>query len=274
MDSVFFWASKIMWALISPDSLLLILLLTAYFLLLLGWRRSGRTLLGACCLAALSVAVLPIADWLSYPLEKRFTPSPTLPNTLDGIIVLGGFIDTQGSDTWEQTQTNEAAERLLAFQNLARRYPEAKLVFTGGIGSLDRRSSTEADNIPPLMKSLGLAERDILLESQSRNTWENVVYSQQMLTPTPTQHWLLITSAAHMPRAVGIFCARQWSIIPYPVDFRSDHERMWRLEFRFAEHMLALRQASREWLGLLAYYMTGKTAQFLPSSASACVNTY
>ncbi len=274
MDSIFFWASKILWALVSPDSLFVILLLSAYFLLLFGWRRSGRTLLGLCCLGALVIAVLPIADWISLPLENRFEASPKLPDTLDGIIVLGGFIDTHASDTWEQIQTNEAAERLLAFQALARQYPEAKLAFTGGIGSLDRSSSNEADNIPPLMTSLGLADRAVHLESQSRNTYENVIYSKEMLAPRPTEQWLLITSAAHMPRAVGIFCEQRWPVLPYPVDFRSDRERMLRLELRFAEHLLTLRQASREWLGLVAYYLTGKTAQFLPDGDSECVNTY
>jgi len=274
MDSVFFWASKIFWAIISPDSLLLILLLGSYFLLLLGRRRVGRTVLGICCLCALLIAVLPIGDWLTLPLERRFEAAPTLPEAVDGIIVLGGFIDTQGSDTWEQIQTNEAAERLLAFQALARQYPEAQLVFTGGIGSLDRSTSSEADSVRPVMSSLGLADRNIVLESQSRNTWENVIYSQEMLKPLAGERWVLITSAAHMPRAVGIFCQQGWPISPYPVDFRSDHQRLMRLEMRFAEHLLTLRQASREWIGLAAYYLTGKTAQLLPSGASECVNTY
>lgn len=274
MDSAFFWASKILWTLISPDTLFLLLLCSAYLMLLLGWRRGGKFLLGISCLSALLVALLPVGDWLYLPLETRFEASPALPDTLDGIILLGGFLDTQGSDAWEQVQTNEAAERLLAFQALARQYPTAKLVFTGGNGTLNSHVSKEADSLPALMESLGLAARDLILESQSRNTWENVQLSRALVAPRPQERWLVITSAAHMPRTVGIFCEQQWPVTPYPVDFRANPKRLLLMEVSFADHLLALRWASREWVGLIAYYFTGKTSQFLPNRESDCVIAY
>ncbi len=274
MDSVFFWVSKIVWTFISPDSLLLVMFLAGIGLLMTKRRQSGRILLLVSGFCALLIALLPIADWLYLPLEKRFVASPSLPNTIDGIIVLGGFIDTQTSDAWKQVQTNDAAERLLAFQALARQYPNAKLMFSGGNGTLDSNGSKEADSVASLMTGLGLADREIILESQSRNTWENVRLSKAMVAPRADEHWLMITSAAHMPRAVGIFCSQQWPITPYPVDFRANREQLLRLEMRFAENLLALRQASREWLGLIAYFLSAKTSQFLPDSNSACVRAY
>jgi uncharacterized SAM-binding protein YcdF (DUF218 family) len=274
MDSVFFWASKILWMLISPDTVFLVLLCSAYLMVLTGWARSGKLVLGISCFGALLVAFFPVGDWLYLPLEKRFEASPVLPDTLDGIILLGGFLETHGSDAWGQVQTNEAAERLLAFQALARQYPTAKLVFTGGNGTLNSDVSKEADSLPPLMESLGLGARELVLESQSRNTWENVQLSQTLVAPRPQEHWLVITSAAHMPRTVGIFCEQQWPIIPYPVDFRANPERALRLELSFADHLTTLRGASREWVGLIAYYFTGKTSHFLPSHKSPCVSAY
>ncbi|MCP5356845.1 MAG: YdcF family protein [Pseudomonadales bacterium] len=272
MDTVFFWASKLVWALISPDSLLLILLLTAYGLILLGLRRSGRLLLGVTCLLALLVAWLPLGEWLGAPLESRFPSSPALPPNVDGVIVLGGFIDSPRSAAWQQVQLNEAGERWERFTQLARRYPQARLVVTGGSGALGGQHMKETDSIPALMQQAGLGDREILLETESRNTWENVVLSRELVNPQADEHWLLVTSAAHMPRAVGIFCAQDWPVTPVPVDFRTERNGLWRVELRFAEHLLSLREATHEWVGLLAYFVTGKTARFLPGEANRCVN--
>lgn len=263
MDTLFFWASKLIWALISPDSLLLILLLAACVLILLGLRRVGRLLLGLCALMMLVIAWLPVGEWLYAPLESRF-PSPELPAQADGILVLGGYIDPSRSAAWQQVQMNNAAERWEMFTYLARHYPQAKLLVTGGSGALLGQHMKETDSIPALMQQAGLGTRDLLLETESRNTWENVVLSKALLQARPEEHWLLVTSAAHMPRSMGIFCTQQWRVTPVPVDFRSTQGDLWRLELRFAEHLLDLREASHEWVGLLSYYLTGKTSRLLP----------
>ena len=270
MDTLFFWASKLVWALISPDSLLLLLWLGGFALLLLGATRYAKILLGCASAFALTVALLPLGDWLVSPLESLFPPLERLPERVDGIIVLGGFVDPSRSHSWQQVQSNQAAERLWAFTALARHYPQAQLLFSGGSGALTAQSLKETEQIPALLQEAGLGARAITLEEQSRNTYENVLFSKALAAPQPQQRWLLITSAAHMPRSVGIFCAQHWSVLPYPVDYRSDRERLWRVELRFAEHLQDLRDASREWIGLLAYYLTGKTASFLPSQSSEC----
>ena len=131
----------------------------------------------------------------------------------------------------------------------------------------------EADFLPSLAQQAGLATRPLLLEAESRNTYENVVNSKALVDPQHQQRWLMITSAAHMPRAVGIFCAQQWAVLPYPVDYRSDREQLWRVELNFAQHLQELREASREWIGLLAYYVSGKTESFLVDQSSACVRS-
>lgn len=271
MDTLFFWASKLIWALISPDSLLLLLWLGGFALLLLGAVRYAKILLGCAAGLALAVAFFPLGEWLITPLESRFPPIARLPDQVDGIIVLGGFVDTFRSQSWQQAQSNQAAERLWAFTTLARRFPEAQLLFTGGSGALTGQTLKEADRIPALLQEAGLGSHALTLEEQSRNTYENVLFSKALVAPQPQQRWLLTTSAAHMPRSVGIFCAQRWPVLPYPVDYRSDRERLWRVELRFAEHLQDLREASREWIGLLAYYLTGKTTSILPGQSSECV---
>ena len=271
MDSFFFWASKAGWALISPDSLLLLLWLSGLVLLLVGAQRSAKVLLSCAGAFALVVALLPVGEWLLTPLESRFTPLEQLPEDIDGIIVLGGFLESSPSQSWQQTQSNNGAERLWAFTTLARQYPNAQLLFSGGSGTLTGQALKEADYIPALMRESGLGSRELSLEDQSRNTYENVLLSKALVKPQPQQRWILITSAAHMPRSVGIFCAQQWPVLPYPVDYRSDRDRLWSVELLFAEHLQVLRDASREWVGLLAYYFTGKTASLLPGQSSECV---
>lgn len=271
MDTLFFWTSKLAWALISPDSILLLLWLGGFTLLLLGAVRYAKLLLGCAAGLALTVALLPLGDWLINPLESRFPPLERLPEQVDGIIVLGGFLDNFRSEAWQQVQSNQAAERLWAFTALARQYPHAQLLFSGGSGALFGQGLKEADRLPALLQEAGLGARAVILEDRSRNTYENVLYSKALAMPQRQQRWLLITSAAHMPRSVGTFCAQDWSVLPYSVDFRADRARLWRVELRFAAHLQDLREASREWIGLLAYFLTGKSASLLPSQSSECV---
>lgn len=273
MDTLFFWISKLVWALISPDSLLLLLWLGGFALLLGGALHYAKVVLGCATGFALVVAFVPLGEWLITPLESRFTPLASLPEKVDGIIVLGGAVEALRSESWQQTQSNQAAERLWSFTALARHYPDAQLLFSGGSGALTQQTLKEANWVPGLLEEAGLGARAVTLEAQSRNTYENVLYSKALAAPQPQQRWLLITSAAHMPRAVGIFCAQQWSVLPYPVDYRSDRQRLWRVELRFAEHLQELRDASREWIGLLAYFVSGKTASLLPNQSSECVRS-
>ncbi|MDP2142368.1 MAG: YdcF family protein [Gammaproteobacteria bacterium] len=273
MDTLFFLSSKILWALVSPDSLLLILLVASWLLLALGLSRWGRHLLTITCAAALLVAFLPLGEWLFYPLERRFTTNPELPSRIDGIIVLGGAVSPQRSSAWQQIQYDDAAERMSAFAALARRYPDAELVFTGGNGSLTGQAFKEADSVPGFMQDMGLGDRELVIEAESRNTWENVVLSKALVLPDTQERWLLITSAFHMPRATGIFCEQNWPVIPWPVDHRSNPDNLLRVELQFAAHLRELSMATREWLGLLAYYFTGRSTRLLPGEATHCGGT-
>lgn len=270
MDTAFFWASKLFWAVASPDSLLLILFLAAWALLMLGMQRVGRRVLAAGCLLLLLIAFLPLGEWLIYPLEKRFPVNPSLPPQVDGIIVLGGTTDPALSTAWGQIETNDTGERLHAFQRLARQYPDAKLLFSGGNGSLATQEYKEADSVVTLFQEWGMAEREVILESESRNTWENVILSKVLANPQPQEHWIMITSAFHMPRAMGIFCSQQWPVQPWPVDHHADRLRLLRIAFNLAEHLDGLKTATREWVGLLAYFLTGKTQRLLPGVNSIC----
>jgi len=267
MSDAFFTLSKWLWPLLAPAHLMLLLLLIAWLLLLSGRRRRGLQLLSLLLLALLLLTWFPVGDALLYPLESRFRTNPQLPQRVDGIVVLGGSVLPETSRYWQQLEVNEAAERLSAFVELARRYPEARLLFTGGNASLNPGRSTEASQVGRLFQAAGIRER-VVMENQARNTAENAYYARQRLVPKKGERWILITSAYHMPRSIGVFCRQDWPMIPYPVDHYSLPEQLLDPRPQLLENLSKLQAALHEWLGLVAYRQSGHTASLLPGPCS------
>lgn len=273
MDTAFFLASKIVWALISPDSLIVILGVSAWIAVLLNWQRVSRALLASCALLLLVIGFFPVGEWLIAPLENRFTSNAALPGEVDGIVVLGGAISPRLSNIWQQPELSGGADRLTNFLYLARLYPNAQLVFTGGSGSVTEQEFKEAEMARILFDQLGLAERAIVFESESRNTSENARNSRELVSPEDDENWLLITSAFHMPRSIGVFCQEGWSAQAYPVDHYSQKGHLLRINFSFGENLSVLGTAVREWVGLTAYRLSGRTDRFLPGERNNCAVT-
>jgi uncharacterized SAM-binding protein YcdF (DUF218 family) len=272
MESLFFIASKLIWAVISPDSLIVILGVAAWISLLLGWQKLSRRLLSLCALLLVTIGFLPVGEWLISPLENRFTANIALPAEVDGIIVLSGAISPYNSYAWNQVELGSGADRLTNFVYLANLYPNAQLVFTGGTGSVSEQEFKAADFAKYLFDQLGMTDRAIIYERESRNTYENAVNSKELVSPTEGENWILITFAFHMPRSVGIFCQVQWPVIPYPVDHYSKKDDLYRVDFNFGGNLSTLGTAIREWVGLTAYRVTGRTSQFFPSASNHCGN--
>jgi uncharacterized SAM-binding protein YcdF (DUF218 family) len=261
---MFFWISKLTWLVLSPDSLLLILIVVAWILL---WRKAytaARRLLAFVVISLAMIALFPVGEWLLYPLERRFPSNPVLPAEVEGIIVLGGSEDGARSTSWNQAEVGESAERDLAFLSLARRYPSARLVFTGGSGSMSRKQYKGADVARRLFEEQGLDLARVTFEGHSRNTYENVALSKALVQPQPGQRWILVTTAWHMPRSFGIFTRAGWPVIPYPVDHWTAPGRMMQPDPDLAAHLRELVYGVKEWIGLAAYYVTGKTPSLLP----------
>ena len=178
METLFFSVAKLAWSVVAPESLLLVLVVSAWILLMRGAIRWARRTVGLAAIAMLVMAVLPVGEWVLYPLEARFPPNPALPQRIDGIIVLGGAEDPLTTAAWGQVSVNASAERFLASIALARRYPGARLVFTSGSGSLLNQEDKGADVARKLYAEQGLDVSRIVFEDQSRNTAENVALSK------------------------------------------------------------------------------------------------
>lgn len=260
VDSLFFWISKLAWLFISPDSLLLIMFGLGLLLLWRGRERWAGRILGFVFFVFLLIGLFPVGEWLLNPLEKKYPANPQL-EKVDGIIILGGAEQPTRSAMWKQVVVDEAGERDLAFLKLAREFPEAKLLFTGGSSSMVEQGLKGADVAKQLFQEQGLDISSIIFESESRNTWENGVLSKKLVEPKAHENWVLITTAWHMPRSVGIFCQQDWKVIPYPVDYWTNKDNLLRMDWGFAGHLKNLSVAVKEWIGIAAYTYTGKMCQ-------------
>ncbi len=209
------------------------------------------------------LSVLPVGNWLLYPLETRF-PVPGDPGKPDGIIVLSGAFHANNSAYRGAPVLNQYAGRFTSFMELARRHPQAKLVFSGGAVFPMHNNVTEADIARWFFLAQGLDLRRIQFEDKSRNTHENVVFSKQIAQPQPGEHWVLVTSAAHMPRAVGLFRKNGWNVTPYPAGYATMPFLESITNVDFGGRLERLDDAVKEWTGLIAYYLLGRTSELFP----------
>jgi uncharacterized SAM-binding protein YcdF (DUF218 family) len=251
-----FILSKLVWAVLNPGTLLFIAVATAWATHQRHPRWSRRLLVVATVFLG-ALAISPIGAWVLRPLESQF-PAPQIGNQpVDGIIVLGGALDPEGSMRAGVPILNDAAERLTTFVALARTYPNARLIISGGSGDPLHPSIREADQVKALFSSLGLAPERVVYERDSRNTYENALYSKKLAEPAAGQNWLLITSAWHMPRAVGCFEKAGWHVTSYPVDYRTSSYDHWAM-FQPDQQLDMVTTGIREWIGLISYRLMGR----------------
>jgi uncharacterized SAM-binding protein YcdF (DUF218 family) len=260
---MFFVASKIFWLLASPIHLLPILLLAG--LILSPRWRPGRTLALVSAIALALIVFSPASALLIRPLEDRFPQKSEIMSPPNGIIVLGGAVDEQISRARDQVTLNEAATRMTEGAALALLYPQARLVFSGGSSALIDNSARESNFARRLWRELGVPERRMLFEDRSRNTFENALFTRELVRPHKGEKWLLVTSAYHMPRAIGVFRALRMDPEAFPVDYRTAGDAT---DFRSpadgADAIVNFETATREWIGLLVYRLTGKTRVLFP----------
>ncbi|HUI20698.1 MAG TPA: YdcF family protein [Methylocella sp.] len=263
---MFFAASKIFWFLAEPVSLVVFAGTFGVILLFTPFGRAGRVLMAGAIVALAVGAMTPIGAGILRPLEDRFPQPSTSMAEPTGIIVLGGALDTAKSQARGEVFLNADAARMTTGVELARRYPNARLVFTGGSASFLHEGSPEATSARKLWLSLGVPQEQMVFEAKSRNTWENAVFTRELLKPKPGETWLLVTSAWHMPRSVGIFRRVGFPVVPYPVAYRTFGDgRDFEIIGFAIDRLLMLDTGVREWIGLAAYWLTGKTDALFPA---------
>jgi uncharacterized SAM-binding protein YcdF (DUF218 family) len=268
MDNLFFVLSKLAWALLSPSNLLLILFALGTLFLLFNRARIAKWILVPTSVVALSIMSYPMADWLMTPLESRFSKPLQMPEKIDGIIVLGGGEDIMRSASWHVAEVGQGADRFIGAAQLSLDYPQAKILYAGGNSSVQKQGLQNDLSIEQqLFSAMGVDLKRLIIEKQARNTFENFTNIKPLLPKTTDDKlgsYLLVTSAFHMPRSVGIARKQGINVIPYPVDYRSlqAEQRVWGLDFY--DHLQVLEPAWKEWIGLVIYYLTDKTSSLFP----------
>lgn len=264
---VFFYLSKILWWFAAPSNVLTALVLIGAVMLFTRWSRGGRRIVLAGALGLVVCGVSPLGIWLARPLESRYpVPAPDMPAPT-GIIVLGGSMDPLTTVARGQPIIGAAPGRITEAVALARRHPQARLVFTGGSAAVFRdEAMDEAGAAEALFRQLGIEPARLTLERDSRNTFENAVLTRALVQPKPDETWLLVTSAWHMPRSVGIFRQAGWTVTAYPTDFetRGTARELWRPILPAGRGLDLVDRMVREWLGLLAYRLGGRSDALLP----------
>lgn len=250
---MFFLLSKLLNWLVYPLSLLFLGLVG---ILVFYRRRYTRWGLAFVLLllygTSTMLTVRPLMHWLEGP-----RPAPELHQRYDVAIVLAGMVALSRSSPGH-LEFDEHVERILEGINLVKRGIADKLFIVGGSGSLFDRRLSEARVLRTFALEFGLRDDQILVEEVSRNTYESAVNAAQIIQAGNYRQLVLITSAAHMYRAVAAFHKQGLFPQPYPVDFQTSDEGVHLLDFIPSVRALdIMTDACHELIGLVVYRLQG-----------------
>lgn len=261
-----FVVSKLFWMAAQPLSLAFIAGLAAALLIALQRRRAALVSLSV-SLAVLFVTLYTTAgSVLLQGLEARFPKPSSDPASVSCMVVLGGAFETEVTTTRGGIELNQSADRFVQALRLANAYPEARILVSGGDGSLSGRFEGDAVVSRRFFETFGIPASRLIEERTSRNTDENAVNTKGLLSSAGISDCLLITSAFHMPRSVGLFRKQGLSVQPWPADYRTSGSVALTLDF--TQPTLNAQQtatAVREWIGLLSYWLLGRIDELYPS---------
>lgn len=260
---MFFLISKAIGFVLLPSNLIALVGVLGLICLLIGWRRFGRSLMAISIVALVLAGWSPLGPLALKTLEDQFPP-PQTEGPVSGIVMLGGAVNVHITEDRASPVLTDAGERVTATAALARQYPDARVILSGGASDIGHTgASTESSVAKDLLVAMGVPADRIELEERSRNTCENAEASAAVAKPETGETWLLITSASHMPRSVACFRAAGFQVIPYPVDYRT-RDVPWEV-FSIATGLTMLDLAAHEWIGLASYRALGRTTELFPS---------
>lgn len=260
-----FMISKIFWLVAQPLSLAFIAIVLALFLAALNLRRLGMLFSAFAVLILFVVLYTSAGSVLMQRLEDRFA-KPSDPESLSCMIVLGGSFDTQVTTVRGGIELNDGADRFTEALRLAIRYPESRILVSGGDGSFSGAYEGDAVTAARFFAAYGIAPERLVREETSRNTFENTLNTRDLLVANGLENCLLVTSAFHMPRSMGLFRKAGIPVVAWPTDYRTTGEEVLRLDFtQPTRNTQLMSTALRETIGLAAYYMMGRTDSLFPA---------
>jgi uncharacterized SAM-binding protein YcdF (DUF218 family) len=273
---MFFFLSKLLWPLLQPIYHVALSIMLAPILNIIKWYKTSIVLGCYGAFILFMFGFLPTGHNMLVYLERQYDRPVLRSNYIPhGVIVLGGAFDENLTKKHGQVMAGSALERMTTFIAMSNRYLEqdTKLVFSGGSASPTQSVEdnvsidgefTDTDAAALFLLEQGFDLDRFILEGKSRNTYENVLFSKQLLKPLKGERWIVITSASHMPRVMNVFEKNDWNIVPFPVDYQTNLEYSWAPNLSILNNFYFTQLAIHEWLGNFVYYITDKSASFLP----------
>ena len=256
-----FYLSKILWLILNPFNIFIFITLLSIFLYFIKLKRLSLIIFLINFVFITLISFLPIGSYLIYTIEKEYHSNINPPEKVDGILILGGATIPQLYNEYNQISLNGSSERLVESVFIIKKFDKAKVIFSGGSGLVNRPDLDHAKVAKSFYKKIGIETNQIIFEDKSRNTYENIIYSKKIANPKINENWLLITSASHMKRALLIADKNNWKLIPYAVDFKNIKNFKLIPNLELLKNLNSFQQASHEWLGLISYYLMGRTAK-------------
>jgi len=247
-----------------PSNVIALLAVISLLLIVLHRRIGG--FVATVALTTLALAALsPLGNALLTPLEQRFPEMNYPDQNIDGIIVLGGSYDSVSHAYESVIVLEEDTEPMAVMADLARRYPQTKIIFSGGTSPSWGPGPSEAAIVKEYFVSFGIPAERISVEERSLTTEENASFTAKMIRPSPTSRWLLVTSAYHMPRAMGAFRKAGFNVVAFSVGQRTHGwGQLWWPSSTATDNLRRLDIAIHEWIGLIDYRLSGYSDTWFP----------
>lgn len=262
-----FLLSKIFWLVAQPLSLAFLAALAGLLTTAVGFRRAGVALGLVGALVLFVSLFTTTGSYFLQTLEDRFPRPAEPPASLSCIVVLGGAFENEVMAHRGGIEFNQAADRFIETAMLAKRYPQARILVSGGDGSFSGTYDGDAKASEAFFAAFGIDAGRLIREDASRTTFENARNTRELLDANGLSNCALVTSAFHMPRSVGLFRKLGLTVTPWPTDYRTTGTVELGLDFTQPSLNAQLTTtATREWIGLAAYYYGGRTDSLFPGA--------
>ncbi|MFN3188841.1 MAG: YdcF family protein [Candidatus Paceibacteria bacterium] len=250
---MFFNLSQFLSFLVMPLTLILIGLTVGFFL---PNRKNGRRLIAISLISLYLLSNQFIANEVMKAWEPEFIPIKEVAQHDIGIVLTG--VTNLGKTAYDRTFFNKGADRITQYKEGVIN----KILITGGQGLNPTNDNTEAKLLKDFLLITGVPESDILIEDQAKNTYQNALFTKEMLLNKGIaldQPFILITSAFHMKRAKGCFDKVGLDTLPFPTDYYSSDTK-WdipRLFYPDPYSLVRWQTLTKEWIGLAMYKVAG-----------------
>jgi uncharacterized SAM-binding protein YcdF (DUF218 family) len=254
-----FYIAKVANYLLEPLYILSFFLLILIFLLLFT-NFKKLTIFSAKFLLILFLffGYTPLSNFLLNKLEDFIKPSKYPVQQLKGIVVLGGSFNS-GLQSKERNEVllNSSAERLTKVLEIYNKNPKLLILFSGFSGELKPQGWSESDMAKKFFLEQGVRSENLIFENKSRNTFENIIYSKDIIKNYKGT-WGLITSASHMPRSYFGFKRQGIILEPIIVDFKTGTSPIFWISFNIGSGLSNWSTLLHEVVGISYYKITGK----------------